>query len=186
MPVLAVYEPKAETEVHTDASKVGLGVVLIQKQEDNKFHPVSYYSRKTTKDESKYHSYELEALAIVCALERFRIYVLGIEFVIRMDCNSLKMLQGKRDLSLRIGRWFVRLSEFNYRIEYLTGVNNSVADGLSDEIMKIRDKLEAGDQLTNKKFKIINARVYWVKNGKFRLYVPIDLRHELVAEALCG
>ena len=219
-PVLAVYEPKAETEVHTDASMIGLGAVLIQKQEDNKFHPVSYYSRKTTKDESKYHSYELEALAIVCALERFRVYVLGIKFVIRTDCNSLKMLEGKRDLSPRIGRWFVRLSEFNYRIEYLKGVNNSVADGLSrnpvesskemelvglpvmsvkittdwiaamqrgsDEIMKIRDKLEAGDQLTHKKFTMINARVYRVNNGKFRLYVPIDLRHELVAEAHRG
>ena len=93
-PVLAVYEPTAETEVHSDASQVGLGAVLLQKREDRKFHLVCFYSRKTTKDESKYHSYELEALAIVCALTRFRFYLLGIEFVIRTDCNSLKLLEG--------------------------------------------------------------------------------------------
>jgi hypothetical protein len=130
-PVLAVYNPNARTEVHTDACAIGLGGVLLQEQSDGKLHPVSYFSRKTTKDESKYHSFELEALAIVCALERFRVYLLGIKFVIRTDCNSLKLLANKRDLSARIGRWFVRLSEFNYTIEYHKGVRNVVADGLS-------------------------------------------------------
>ena len=57
-PVLAVYEPTAETEVHTDASQVGLDADLIQKREDRKFHPVRFCSRKTTKHESKYHSYK--------------------------------------------------------------------------------------------------------------------------------
>ena len=68
---------------------------------------------------------------IVCALERFRVYLLEIEFVIRTECNSLKLLEGKRDLSPWIGRWFVRLSEFRYRIEYEKGTSNIVADGLS-------------------------------------------------------
>jgi len=49
--------------------------------EDGKMHPISYFSRKTTKDESKYHSYELEELAIVSALERFRVYLIDICFV---------------------------------------------------------------------------------------------------------
>jgi len=73
-PILAMYEPKAYTEVHADASQQGVAAVLMQRQEDDeKMHPISYYSRKTTKDEAKYHSYELEALAIVSALERFRV-----------------------------------------------------------------------------------------------------------------
>lgn len=214
-PVLAMYQPHAETKVRTDASKVGLGAVLLQKQDDGKIHPVSFYSRKTTKDEAKYHSYELEALAIVCALERFRTYFIGIKFIIRTDCNSLKLLENKRDLSPRIGRWFVRLSEFDYQIEYLKGTSNTVADGLSRnpvdpseeveivgipimgikittdwvaamqrgsaEIMKIREKLEEGDQETHEKFTMCD--VYRVSKGRFRLYMPIDLRQELVAEA---
>ncbi|KAL4091307.1 hypothetical protein QTP88_026010 [Uroleucon formosanum] len=38
--------------------------------EDGKMHPISYFSRRTSKDEAKYHSYELEALAIVSALRQ--------------------------------------------------------------------------------------------------------------------
>jgi hypothetical protein len=55
-PILAMYNPEAHTEVHTDACVNGVAGVLMQKEEDNKMHPVSYYSRKTSKKESKYHS----------------------------------------------------------------------------------------------------------------------------------
>lgn len=77
-PVLAIYNPEAHTELHTDASSKGIGAMIAQRQEDGKIHPISYYSRKTSQDEEKYHSYELEALAIVCFLERFRVYLIGI------------------------------------------------------------------------------------------------------------
>lgn len=130
-PTLAIYDPKAPTEVHTDACSSGIAAVLLQKHSDGQWHPTAYYSRKTTEDEARYHSYELEALAIVCALERFRVYLIGIPFVIRTDCNSLKLLENKRDLSPRIGRWFVKLSEFRYKIEYQRGDSNQVADALS-------------------------------------------------------
>ena len=46
-PVLAVYNPLRETELHTDASAKGYGSVLLQRQEDGKFHPISYYSKCT-------------------------------------------------------------------------------------------------------------------------------------------
>ena len=69
-PILKDNNPEARTEVHTDASSRGIGGILLQEGEDEKLHAVSYFSRKTTKDESKYHSYELEALAIVCTLEK--------------------------------------------------------------------------------------------------------------------
>ena len=100
------------------------------------------FSRKKTKDQNKYHSYELEALAIVCALERFRVYLIEIEFVIRTDCNRLELLENKRDLSPRIGRWFVKLSEFRYKIEYLKGTNNNVADALSRNPMEPSEEVE--------------------------------------------
>jgi hypothetical protein len=79
-PILCVYNPKAYTEVHTDASSVGLAAVLLQKQEDGSLRPISYYSRKTTPEEAGYHSCELECLAIVVALEKYRVGLLGIPF----------------------------------------------------------------------------------------------------------
>jgi len=87
MPILSIYNPGDETELHCDASSRGFGAVLLQRKSDKKFHPIFYFSRKTTEVESRYHSYELETLAIIYALRRFRIYLQGIPFKIVTDCN---------------------------------------------------------------------------------------------------
>lgn len=70
-PILCVYDRNRETELHTDACTRGYGAALMQKQDDNKFNAVAFYSKSTTGPESRYHSYELETLAIVNALQRF-------------------------------------------------------------------------------------------------------------------
>ena len=48
-PVLSIYNPHAETEIHCDAYIDGYGVVLQQKLSiDNQFYTVHYFSKKTT------------------------------------------------------------------------------------------------------------------------------------------
>lgn len=70
-PVLTIFRYGAETELHTDASKFALGAILFQRDyDDGQMHPVQYYSRKTSINEQKYHSYELEALAVVKAVKK--------------------------------------------------------------------------------------------------------------------
>lgn len=54
----------------------------------------------------------------------------------------------------------------------------------SEDIMSIRDKLEKGDRATDEQFTMDNTRVYRVSKGRFCSYVPMDLRHELVAEVI--
>ena len=88
-PILAIYLASAATELHCDASAHGYGFVLLQKQTDGKFHPVSYFSKRTTQAEFRYHSFELEALAIEYSLERFRIYLQSSKFKIVTDCIAL-------------------------------------------------------------------------------------------------
>lgn len=51
-PILAVYNPNANTELHCDASIHGFGAILLQKQNDNKMHSVFYFSRRTTEAET--------------------------------------------------------------------------------------------------------------------------------------
>lgn len=80
-PVLAFYNPSAITELHTDASSYGYGAILLQKQSDNKMHPIMYFSKRTTEVESRYHSYELETIAIIYAIERFKVYLQGINLL---------------------------------------------------------------------------------------------------------
>lgn len=130
-PVLAIYDSKRTTELHTDASAHGYGAALMQKQDDGKFHPVSYYSRTTTAAESRYHSFELETLAIIYALRRFRVYLEGIPFKIVTDCNSLTMTLAKKQVNPRIARWALELENYNYVIQHRNGVSMGHVDALS-------------------------------------------------------
>lgn len=72
-PILAIYDPLLRTEVHTDASKVGIGGILLQEQNDHSLKPIMYFSRQTSKEEQRYHSYELETLAVVASLKAFHL-----------------------------------------------------------------------------------------------------------------
>ncbi|CAD7000810.1 unnamed protein product [Ceratitis capitata] len=131
-PVLRLYNPKAMTEVHTDASMFGYGAVLLQKDsEDQHYHPVQYMSRKTTESEERYHSYELEVLAIIAALKKWRVYLLGIQFKIVTDCNAFAMTMRKKEIPLRISRWALFLQDYKYTIEHRSGTRMRHVDALS-------------------------------------------------------
>ena len=130
-PVLALYDPKDETELHCDASSIGFGAILLQRKEDGKLHPIFYFSKRTTEAESKYHSFELETLAIIYALERFRIYLQGKKFKIVTDCNSLTLTLNKKEMNLRIARWALELQNYDYILEHRAGSKMQHVDALS-------------------------------------------------------
>lgn len=131
-PVLALYDPSLETELHTDASSLGVGGILMQWQKDVRvLKPVAYFSRQTTPEEKHLHSYELETLAVVCSLKKFRVYLLGIHFTVFTDCAALRTTLTKRDLIPRIARWWLQISEFTFEIEYRPGVQMCHVDALS-------------------------------------------------------
>ncbi|KAG6464992.1 hypothetical protein O3G_MSEX014865 [Manduca sexta] len=130
-PILALYDAKLETELHIDASKLGVAGILMQKGVDGLLRPIAYYSRKTTVDEQKFHSFELETLAVVASLNRFRVYLLGLKFKIVTDCNALRTTLTKRDLIPRISRWWVQFQEYDFEIEYRPGSRMAHVDALS-------------------------------------------------------
>lgn len=100
-------------------------------KEDNALKPVLYFSRQTSKEEQRYHSYELETLAVVNSLQRFRIYLIGIEFKVITDCNALRTTLNKRDLIPRIGRWWMVAQEFDFEVVYRPGQKMAHVDALS-------------------------------------------------------
>jgi ribonuclease HI len=104
--VLAIFNPQLPTELHTDASALGLGAILLQ-EHDGKQRVVAYYSKQTTVDQRQYHSYELETMAVVYALKHFRVYLLGMKFTVVTDCNALRTAFSKKDLIPRIGRLYL-------------------------------------------------------------------------------
>ncbi|KAG6452699.1 hypothetical protein O3G_MSEX007747 [Manduca sexta] len=129
-PLLALYNPKAKTEVHTDASSKGIAGILLQKS-NGVLRPVAYYSRKTTKEEALYHSFELETLAVVDSLKRFRIYLAGIQFKVITDCVAVRQTFEKKDLLPRVARWWLSIQEYNMDIEHKPGLSHKHVDALS-------------------------------------------------------
>lgn len=59
-PTLALYNPKADTQLHTDACKIGVAGVLLQKDKDDVLRPIAYFSKQTTPEEQNYSSCDLD------------------------------------------------------------------------------------------------------------------------------
>lgn len=129
-PVLKIYNPEAQTEVHTDASSKGIAGILLQWQE-NQLHPISYYSRTTTREESLYHSYELETLAVVDSIKRFRIYLVGTHFKVVTDCSAVRSTFTKKDIVPRIARWWFSIQDFDMEVIHRQGDRMKHVDALS-------------------------------------------------------
>ncbi|GFY33849.1 retrovirus-related Pol polyprotein from transposon 17.6 [Trichonephila clavipes] len=130
-PILHLYKYGRKTELHTDACKQGFGAILLQEAEDGKLHPVYYMSKKTNIAEEKYDSYELEVLAIINALKKFCVYLLGQHFKIVTDCSAFQKTMQKKELITRIARWALQLEEFDYEIEHRAGSRMKHVDALS-------------------------------------------------------
>ncbi|GFT61874.1 transposon Tf2-9 polyprotein [Trichonephila clavipes] len=203
-PVLSIFNQNSPTEIHTDASIDGLGAVLLQKSiHDNQFHPVFYMSKKTSDHERKYTSFELEVLAVVEALKKFRIYVLGTSFKIITDCDALVKTLSKKELNPRIARWALYLQEFNYTIEHRTGSKMAHLDALSrpPHCMLIQNSVhlqflkaqQADDQITTIKtllettphdnYIVKNELLYKTVNGTDLLVVPDEMQANIIKTA---
>lgn len=103
-PVLSIYNPNKATEIHTDASTIAIAGILLQKQDNKNWAPVAYFSQCTNNAEHNYHSFELEMLAIVRTIERFHIYLYGLDFTVVTDCNAVVHSINKACLNPRIAR----------------------------------------------------------------------------------
>ena len=132
VPVLAFTDFEKPFLLETDASSLGLGAMLSQKQDDGKFHPVAYASQELKGGEGKYHSSKLEFLALKWAVtDQFKEYLWYKPFMVRTNDNPLTYMMTTPNLDA-IGHWWVAaLAGYNMTIEYLKGADNKVADILS-------------------------------------------------------
>ncbi|CAL1672453.1 unnamed protein product [Lasius platythorax] len=187
-PVLRLYNPTFSTELHTDASAIALAAILLQKQEDGQWAPVAYYSQATNRSESNYHSFELEMLAVVKAIERFHIYLFGLEFSVITDCHALVYAVNKAHLNSRIARWTIRLQNYRFKVIHREGKRMSHVDALNRIVaymdsMPLERELEY-KQLQDTRLKSIAEQLEYEDNEKFVLLEGLIFRKGQISHDL--
>ncbi|GJT92773.1 putative reverse transcriptase domain-containing protein [Tanacetum coccineum] len=125
-PILALPEGSEDFIAYCDASKKGLGAVLMQREK-----VISYASRQLKIHEKNYTTHDLELGAVVFALKIWRHYLYGTKCTVFTDHKSLQHILDQKELNMRQRRWLELLSDYDCDIRYHPGKANVVADALS-------------------------------------------------------
>lgn len=125
-PVLAMPNFKKQFILETDACDFGIGAMLMQDH-----HPLAYLSKHLCPRNQTLSVYEMECLAILMVVEKWRPYLQHGKFLIRTDHKSLLHLTEQRVTSRLQHKALLRLMDLNYTIQYKKGINNAAVDALS-------------------------------------------------------
>lgn len=129
-PIVACPDFSQQFTLQTDESGTGLGAVLTQIQ-DGVERVISYASHTLSKAERNYSATERECLAVVWAIEKFRAYLEADHFTVVTDHHSLMWLKSLKDPTSRLANWSLKLSKYDFDIQYRKGSLNVVPDFLS-------------------------------------------------------
>ena len=107
-PVLALPSGKDVYVVYSDASRQGLGCVLMQDG-----GVIAYASRRLKKYEQNYPTHDLELAAMVFALKIWRHYLYGVPCQIFTDHKILQYIFTQKELNLRQRRWLELIKDYD-------------------------------------------------------------------------
>ena len=124
-PVLKIPDRENPFTVICDASLYGVGAILMQSG-----RPCAFLSKKFTKEQIGYITYEQELTAVIEALEQWRCYLEGVHFTLQTDHKPLTYYNKLPTLNRRQARWLQLLSKFDFTWEHIKGTSNP-ADPLS-------------------------------------------------------
>jgi hypothetical protein len=112
--------------IETDASEFGICAVLMQDG-----HPISYLSQPLCARNTALSTYEKECMAVLLAVDKWRSYLLGQEFIIRTDHCSLLFLTEQKVTTKLQRKALLKLMDMQFKIQYKKGITNVAANGLS-------------------------------------------------------
>jgi hypothetical protein len=126
VPVPTLPDQSKRFTVYCDASRDGLGCVLMQEG-----RVIAYASRQLCRHELNYPTHDLELAAVVHALKIWRHYLFGQRCDIYTDHKSLKYIFTQNELNMRQRRWLELVKDYDLEIHYHPSKANVVADALS-------------------------------------------------------
>ena len=103
-PILALPDFTHPFVLECDASRIGIGSVLMQNG-----HPIAFESRKLRESERHFSIYDKEMLAIMHVLTKFWQYLVGNMFKVKTDHNILRFLMDKNELSEQQQKWISKI-----------------------------------------------------------------------------
>ncbi|GBO45393.1 Transposon Tf2-11 polyprotein [Araneus ventricosus] len=128
-PTLKNFDPNLPISLITDASKIAICGILLQKK-DNIYYPLEFLSRKLTPAECKYPSIRRELLAIYASVKHFHDQLLGENFELLTDAKPLTEYQSLDKKPEIVARWLLYLGTFSFTPTHIPGSLNP-ADFLS-------------------------------------------------------
>jgi hypothetical protein len=129
-PIMAHPDVTKPFYIHCDGSYHGLGATLNQKGSDGKLHVIWYASRALSPAEKNYDARELECLALLWALEKWRHFLGDKLYVVTDHANLLRLNQYVKH-KRRMIRWACRISEYNIILSHRAGAKHTDADHMS-------------------------------------------------------
>ena len=125
-PILIVLDRGQGYTMYCDASRAGLGCVLMQSG-----RLVAYGSCQLKNHEQNYPTHDMELAVVVFAFKIWRHYLYGKKFEVYSDHKSLKYIFTQQDLNMRQRGWMEFLEDYDFTLHYNLGKANVVADAFN-------------------------------------------------------
>ncbi|GBM36119.1 Retrovirus-related Pol polyprotein from transposon 17.6 [Araneus ventricosus] len=157
-PTIKHYDESKPLLLTTDASKVALCAILLQKDGEN-FYPIEFFSKQLYPSEGNYPSIRRQLFAIFMGIKHFREYLYGRHFYLLTDAKSLTYHMNLDKQPDIVKRWLLYLQDFSYNIDHIKGCDNP-ADFLSRmqiEDVEVNNLFHMGDQLSHSNIKLCQS-----------------------------
>ena len=178
-PQLFFVSETAPVTLRTDASNYGLGGYLYQTI-DGVEHAIQFVSKAFTDAQLNWETKKKEGYAIVYCVKKLEYLLRDIEFLIQTDHKNLTYITETG--TPIVSRWRQILQEFNFRIEYVPGPENIVADGFS-RLLSTKSEVDTINYIAepSKAFSEVFHAIEYVNNIESTIRIPND-QYRLITE----